>query len=148
MKVILNEELDNLGSIGSIVNVKNGYARNYLFPKKLAVLANEGNRKQFEHQKRLMELKRAKSLKEFQTLKGNLEKIVVEITKQVGEEGKIFGSVTSHEVSEFIDSKGFSVSKKKILFADEIKSTGEYFAEVKLHADVTAKVKVVVKAAS
>ena len=148
MKVILKENIDNLGSIGSVVNVKNGYARNYLFPQAKAVHLSERNQKQLEHQKRVLERLRQKKLEALRGVQGQLEKEVVQISKQVGEQDKIFGSVTTIEVADFLASKGLQVDRKTIKLPEEIKTTGTYTAEIKLDPEVIAKVSVSIIAAS
>jgi large subunit ribosomal protein L9 len=148
MKVILTKDVPSLGGIGDLVKVKDGYGRNYLIPQEMAVLANEANRKEFEHKKTMAAAKKEKVLKEYRTLAHKIEKVKVVITKQVGEEDRIFGSVTSAEIAEVLHKEGIDVSRKVITLSDDIKTVGSYVAEVKLHAEVIAKVKVKVEAAA
>ena len=112
MKVILREDLSNLGTAGTIVNVAAGYARNYLLPRNLAIPATGTNLKEFEHEKRLLDSKRAKRLKEAETLKAKLEKISCSIAKKVGENDKLFGSVTTQDIEKAFNSEGFVIDKK------------------------------------
>ena len=142
MKVILSQEVSNLGSIGDIVKVKDGYARNYLLPRGIATVANESNKKALDHHLRVLERKRAKVLSEAKTLANTIEKTSVTVTKQVGEDEKIFGTVTAAELEELLQAEGLKVSKKDITIVDEIKKVGVYQAQVKLHSDVVAKFKV------
>lgn len=141
MRLILKEDVPSLGTIGTIVSVKDGYARNYLLPRDLAVPANESNKKQLEHQKRVLAARREKVLAEVKGLATKIEKISVEVAKQVGEDERIFGSVTAAELAELIEGKGFKISKKDIKMPEEIKKVGVYTAEVRLHSEVTAKLK-------
>jgi large subunit ribosomal protein L9 len=142
MKVILNHDVDALGAIGEIVNVRDGYARNFLLPRGLAIVANEANAAQLEHQRRVLEKKRAKLLGEAKTLAVAIEKTSVTVAKQVGEDERIFGSVTTGELEDLLAQEGIKVSKKDITLTEEIKKVGVYAAAVKLHSEVTAKFKV------
>lgn len=142
MKVILTQEVSNLGSIGEIVNVRNGYARNFLLPRGLAAVANEANQAQLAHHKRVLEKRREKALAEAKSLAAKIEKVSVTVAKQVGEDEKIFGSVTTGELEELLKAEGVDVSKKEISLLDEVKKVGVYSAQVKLHKDVVAKFKV------
>ena len=148
MKVILSAEVSNLGSSGDIVTVKDGYARNFLLPRGMASLANESNKKALAHQLRILEKRRAKVLEEAKKLASSIEKTSVTVTKQVGEDEKIFGSVTTQELHDLLIAEGIEVDKKAIKLAEEIKKVGVYQAEVKLHAQVTAIFKVWVVAQS
>jgi len=147
MKVILKENIDNLGHIGDIVKVAPGYARNYLLPKGLAVEATEKNAKALEHVKRQLAYKKAKETESAKNLAGKLEAVVVELAHQVGAEGKLFGSVTNMEIAAFLKDKGFEIDRKKVALSEPIKTEGEFSVPVKLHPEVTATLKVVVKAA-
>lgn len=142
MKVILTQEVSNLGSIGEVVNVRNGYARNFLLPRGLAAVANEANQAQLAHHKRVLEKRREKALAEAKALAAKIEKISVTVAKQVGEDEKIFGSVTTGELEDLLKAEGVDVSKKEISLLDEVKKVGVYAAQVKLHKDVLAKFKV------
>jgi large subunit ribosomal protein L9 len=142
MKLILNQNVENLGRIGDIVKVKPGYARNYLVPRGLASVANESNQAALNHQLRLLEKKKAQLLSEAKKLAGTIEKISVTVTKQVGEDEKIFGSVTTAELEELLSQEGLEISRKDIKLTEDIKKVGVYAAEVKVHPEVTAKFKV------
>jgi len=142
MKVILTQEVSSLGTIGDIVNVRNGYARNFLLPRGLAAVANEANQAQLAHHKRVLEKRREKALAEAKSLAAKIEKISVTVAKQVGEDEKIFGSVTTGELEDLLKAEGVDVSKKEISLLEEVKKVGVYSAQVKLHKDVVAKFKV------
>lgn len=142
MKVILTHDVPNLGSIGDIVQVKDGFARNYLLPRSLAAVANEANKAQLAHQKRVLDNKREKALAAAKQLAHQIEKVSVTVVKQVGEDERIFGSVTTGELEELLKSEGIDVSKKEISLLEEVKKVGVYTAQVKLHKDIVAKFKV------
>ncbi len=142
MKVILNQEVENLGSIGDVVNVRNGYARNYLLPRSLASFASDANKKALEHQKAVLSRRREKVLGAAKELGSQIEKTSVTVTKQVGEDEKIFGTVTTGELEALLLAEGITVSKKDITLLEDIKKLGVYSAQVKLHAEVTPKFKV------
>ena len=141
MKLILTEDVRSLGTIGSQVNVKNGYARNFLIPRGLAVPANEGNKKQLEHQKKVLAAKKEKVLKEVKALASKIEKITIEVAKQAGEEDRIFGAVTANELVEKLHEQGLKVSKKDVKLPEEVKTLGSYTSEIRLHTEVTATLK-------
>ena len=147
MKLILSQNVENLGRIGDLVKVKNGYARNFLIPRGLGLVANEGNQSALNHQLRLLDKKKALILGEAKKAAANIEKISVTVTKQVGEDERIFGSVTTTELEELLAAEGVKVSKKDIKLSEEIKKVGVYSAEVKVHPEVTAKFKIWVVAA-
>ena len=147
MKLILSQNVDNLGRIGDLVRVKNGYARNFLIPRGLGQVANEGNQAALNHQLRLLDKKKAIILGEAKKAAANIEKISVTVTKQVGEDERIFGSVTTTELEELLAAEGVKISKKDIKLSEEIKKVGVYSAEVRVHPEVTAKFKIWVVAA-
>ena len=142
MKVILNHDVDSLGRVGDIVNVRNGYARNFLLPRGLCMQANEENQAALAHHKRILDKKRAAMLAEAKKAATSIEKTSVTVTKQVGEDEKIFGSVTTAELEQLLAAEGIKVSRKDITILDDIKKVGVYAAQVKLHSDVSAKFKV------
>lgn len=147
MKVILNENIETLGHIGDIVKVAPGYARNYLLPKKLAVLATEGNAKALEHTKRQMLYKKNKALESAKSLGAKLEALSIVLSHKAGEEGKLFGAVTNMDIAAFLKANGYDIDRKSIVLADAIKHTGEYAVALKIHPEVTATLKVTVAAA-
>lgn len=144
MKVILQENLENLGHIGDIVKVAPGYARNYLIPKGFAMLANEKNTKALEHAKRQLEYKKNKMLEQAKALVARIEAITLNLVHQAGEEGKLFGAVTNMELAEQLKAQGIEIDRKKIVLAEPIKQLGEYSVTVKVQPEVTATLKVIV----
>lgn len=147
MKVILNENIETLGHIGDVVKVAPGYARNYLLPKKLAILATEGNAKALEHTKRQMAYKKDKALETAKLLGVKLEALPIVLSHKAGEEGKLFGAVTNMDIAAFLKANGFDIDRKSIVLADAIKHTGEYTVALKIHPEVTATLKITVAAA-
>jgi len=142
VRLILNQDVPALGSIGDLVTVKGGFARNYLIPRGFAVVANERNKAELDHQIKILEKKRAEQLGEAKKLAAQIEKASVTVAKQVGEEEKIFGSVTTAELEELLAAEGIKVDRRNITVLEEVKKVGVYSAEVKLHAEVSAKFKV------
>jgi len=145
MKVILFENVDKLGHQGDLVNVKPGYARNYLIPQGLAKLATEKAMKLLEEHRKALKKKEIKARSEALLLAQELEKVSVTVLKKVGPEGKLYGSLTSADVAEKLQEKKFNIDRKHIEVEDHIKTVGEYTVEVKLFQDVCAKVKVSVQ---
>ncbi len=146
MEVILNESIESLGKAGDIVKVADGYARNYLIPKGLAMIANRKNVVQLEKQRAAILEKAAKIKQEFEALSEQLSKLDIEIPVKVGEEEKLYGSVTSMDIAKAIEEKGYTVDRKKIVLPEPIKALGEYEIPIKLSPDVTATVNVKVVA--
>lgn len=142
MKVILRQNIDKLGKIGQIVDVKDGYALNYLIPKGFAYVAVKGNVKALEEEKKIVEKRNQQELKAAETLASELEKISVTIPVQVGEEDKIFGSVTTQMIADALKEKGHDIDKRKIEMEEQIKTLGIYNVNIKLHPNVSAKIKV------
>ncbi|MBI5807157.1 MAG: 50S ribosomal protein L9 [Ignavibacteriales bacterium] len=141
MKVILRKNFDQLGKVGDVVNVKDGYARNYLIPRQIAYQATAGNIRALEEEKKQIQKREAKELEEAQKLAAELEKVSVTIPVKVGEEDKIFGTVTSQMIVDALKEKGFEIDKRKVEITEQIKSLGIYTVAVKLHSNVTASVK-------
>ena len=142
MRVILRQDYESLGKVGDVVEVKNGFARNFLIPRKIAYSALKGNIAALEEEKKNLAKKREQELKAAETLSVELEKVSVTIPVQVGEEDKIFGTVTSQMIADALKEKGFDIDKRRIEIAEAIKSLGIYEVTVKLHANVDAKIKV------
>jgi len=142
MEVILREHVDNLGRRGEIVKVADGYARNYLLPRKLALLATDGNKKQIEREKVKFEAKELEEKKVADAVADRLKNVEVEIARKVGETEALYGSVTSSDIAEVLAAKGFDFDRRKIALQEPIKKLGEYEIPVKLHREVTATVKV------
>jgi len=149
MQVILHDNVDNLGKVGDIVKVKPGYARNYLIPKGLAAEASSRNVSQLEHQKRAAEARRNKLKNEAEKLAKAIEAAKPVLARQVGEEDKLFGSVTTMDLEEALRAAGIAgVTKKQIHLPEPIKTLGLHEVPVKVHPEVTATLRVnVVKAA-
>ena len=146
VNIILQENVDGLGVIGDQVAVKPGYARNYLVPKGLAIIANERNVKELEHQKRQLARKLEKATKDAEAIKARIEKVTCEFTQRASEEGKLFGSVTSMDLEAKLQDASIEIDRKKIQLAEPIKTLGEHVVTVKLDAGVVAELKVVVNA--
>jgi large subunit ribosomal protein L9 len=144
MEVILREDIDRLGNRGQVVKVADGYARNFLLPKRLAVAATEANRKIVE-QERQAHLRREAKLKgEAEDLGKLLTGVSVTITQKAGENDQLFGSVTAKDVADALAAKNFTIDRRKVQLDEPIKQLGEYKVPVRLHKDVTAEVTVVV----
>ncbi|MBI4621115.1 MAG: 50S ribosomal protein L9 [Desulfobacterales bacterium] len=147
MKVILLEEMPSLGKAGDAIKVADGYGRNYLIPQKKAIEATSKNMKVWEHQKNLLKDKIGKVKKETEKLAEKIEGLSCTISKQTGEEDKLFGSVTSMDIEESLKEEGIEIDRKKILLDEPIKKLGVYTVPIKLHPEVIANLKVwVVKA--
>jgi len=146
MEIILREEVVNLGNIGDIVKVAPGYARNFLLPKGKAVLADKKNIKAFEHEQRIAEARAKKAREAAMSAAEKLNSTTVEFKAKVGEEDKLFGSITSKDIAAALKEKGLEVDRRKIVIAEPIKKLGEHTVEVKLGLEVAASVKVVVEA--
>jgi len=145
MKIILRQNYSTLGQIGDVVEVKDGYALNYLIPRKIAFTALAGNLSALNEEKKSYDKKIKKEISDAELLAADLEKLTIEIPVKVGEEGKLYGSVTTQMVADALTEKGFNLDKRKIEIAEQIKAVGLYSVEVKLYATVAAKVKVLVK---
>lgn len=143
MKVILNEDIKGTGKKGDIINASDGYARNYLFPKGLAVEATEGNVSSIKAKKDSLKFKKDQEIKDAKELAKKLSGITVNFKVKAGENGKLFGSITSKDIAEEIKKQfNIDVDKKKIILEDSIKLSGVYSIEIKVYTDVSAKVKV------
>src|SRR5262245_61597427 len=142
IQVILTEDVPQLGNAGDVVNVKPGYARNYLMPQGKAMLATEGRVREIQHQRRVVEEKVKKEMKSFEAVAKRLADQSLEFKVQAGEEGKLFGSVTNADIAEQLTARGFEIDRRKIELSEPIKLLGEYEVEVKLHRAVKGKVKV------
>jgi len=141
MKVILRRNFDQLGKVGDVVAVKDGYARNYLIPRQIAYQATKGNILALEEEKKQILKKEAKELELAQKLANDIEKVSITIPVKVGEEDKIFGTVTSQMIADSMKEKGYDVDKRKIEITEPIKSLGIYSVTIKLHPSVSAVVK-------
>ena len=146
VQIILNEDVPNLGRTGDVVKVRPGFARNYLFPRKLAVEANQKSLRAFEHNKRIALGKREAQKTEASDLKLKLEALSISIGAHAGEEGKLFGSVTNIDIERALRERGFNIERRKIHLAEPIKQLGEFTVPVRLQPEVEASLKVAVKA--
>jgi large subunit ribosomal protein L9 len=142
MEVILKEHVDNLGRRGDVVKVAAGYARNYLLPRKLALLVNDNNKRQIERERKLAEARDMEEKGAAEAVAARLSQLEVEIRRRVGENDTLYGSVTSQDVAQALKDKGFDIDRRKIALPDPIKALGETTVPVKIHRDVTAQVKV------
>lgn len=144
MKVILRQNIDSLGQVGDTIEVNEGYALNYLIPKKYAYAALKGNLKAIEDEKKLIVKRREKEVAAANQLATAIENVKIELIVQAGEEDKLFGSVTSQMIADGLKEKGFDLDKRSIELHEPIKALGIYDVPVKLHSSVTAKIKVFV----
>src|SRR5574341_198279 len=144
MKVILQENVEGVGHLGDVLDVSDGYARNYLLPRRKALQASPRNVKAFEHAKRVMGERAKKETLEIEGLAKKLSAVSVTITAQVGKDDKLFGSVTVKDIAEGLAAQGFEVDRRKIQLAQPIKELGTFTVPVKLHRDVSVSVSVVV----
>ncbi|HTA20672.1 MAG TPA: 50S ribosomal protein L9 [Polyangia bacterium] len=142
MQVILRDDMDNLGKSGEVVNVKPGYARNYLLPRGHAIKATESDVKRVEHEKRVIAARTAKLAKEAQAEADKLSQVSVSIARAVGEEDKLYGSVTTRDIAEALAGKGVKVDSKKIHLDEPLKALGMTEVQVKLGRGVNATIKV------
>ena len=140
MQVILLDYVPKLGNTGDLVNVKPGYARNYLLPKQKATLASERNKRELEHQQREAGKKREKMKAGAVELGGKVDGAIVTIARKVGEQDKLFGSVTTQDIERGLEGLGFEIDRRRILLDQPIKALGIYKLGVKLHADVTSTI--------
>ncbi len=146
MKIILKQDFEKLGNAGDIKEVKNGYARNFLIPRGIAIAATPANIKSFKEIQRQQERKRNREIEAAKKTSLEIERDVLEIYAKAGEENKLFGSVTSQMIYDKLLEKGYkNIDKKKILLHEHIKTLGEHIVDIKLHTNIIAKLKVLVK---
>jgi large subunit ribosomal protein L9 len=141
MEVILKEDITNLGKIGEVVRVRDGYARNYLLPRGLVLVANKKNIKTFEHQKKLVADQKQKVMRQAQAVGDELAGVSLIISMRTGEEGKLFGSVTNIQIEKALKAKGLDVDRRKIHLDEPIKILGEYEIPIRLSAELTVPLK-------
>ena len=144
MEVILREHVEHLGRRGDVVKVADGYARNYLLPRKLALTLTEGNRKQIERERQFAEKREADERVAAEAMAARLAGLEIAIARRVGETEALYGSVTSADIAEALAAKGFEVDRRRVQLAEPIKQLGQFDVPVRLHREVTATVKVVV----
>ena len=142
MEVILRQAIENLGGPGQVVTVSNGYARNYLLPRGIAYLATEGNKKRIAQEKARLEAAEGQRRDAAQDLAKKLEEVSITFAARVGEEGKLFGSVTAGDIADQLAAQGFEIEKRQIDLHEPIKALGVYRVPVRLHADVKPEIKV------
>ena len=142
MKVILRQDVRNLGKIGEVVSVKNGYARNYLIPRDFAFVATDGAVKAIEVEKKQYEKRQAKEKAHAEIMSTQLSELQVSIAMKVGEEGRLYGSVTTQMISDELNLRGFEVDKRHIVIEEQIKNLGVFDVKVKLHPEVVTTIKV------
>lgn len=142
MKLILREDVYNLGKSGELVTVKDGYARNYLLPRNLAMLANDANVRQLEHEKAVIELRQQKMKGGAVEQAKKLEAVQVKIARKVGDQDKLFGSVTALDIAEALSAAGHKIDRRHIHMPEPIRAVGSYEVELRLHREVAAKIKV------
>ena len=141
MEVILREHVDNLGHRGEIVKVADGYARNYLLPRKLALLATEGNKKQIERERVKFDAREAEDQKVAQAMAERMATVEVVIARKVGETDVLYGSVTSADIASALAEQGFDIDRRKLQLHEPFKKLGQFDVPVKLHRDVLAHIK-------
>jgi large subunit ribosomal protein L9 len=147
VKVVLTSEVKGTGKKGEVINVSEGYARNFLLPKGYAVEATDKNLKELERQKAVLEKKKAEELKKAQNLKKQLDAIVIEVSVKAGEGGRLFGAITAKDIGETIEKKhGLDIDKRKIELKSPIKTLGDHQVTIKLHPEVSAVLKVSITA--
>ena len=145
MKVILMEDIKPLGSEGDLVTVKDGYARNYLVPRKMAIEANKANMNIYKARKKAKESKTEREKENAEKLKEKLEGVKVVLKAKAGENEKLFGAVTNGDIAGYLKEKGFDIDKKKIELEDTIKSLGTYQAVVRLYPNISTALEVIVE---
>jgi large subunit ribosomal protein L9 len=142
MEVILKEDVANVGKIGEVVRVRDGYARNYLLPRGLVLLANKKNLKTFEHHKKVVADQKQKITREAQSVGESIGAVSLTIRMRVGEEGKLFGSVTNIQIEKALKAQGLIVDRRKIQLEEPIKVAGDYEVPIRMTADLTVPLKV------
>ena len=142
MEVILRQHVDNLGNRGDIVKVADGYARNFLLPRKLALPATDGNRKHVERERKIMEAREAEEKGQAEAIASRLSAVDIAIARRVGETEQLYGSVTASDIAEYLKGKGFEIDRRKLILPEPIKTLGEHNVPLKLHRDVTLPLKV------
>ena len=142
MEVILREHVDNLGKRGEIVKVADGYARNYLLPRKLALPATDGNRKHVERERKIVETRESRRRGRPKAIAARLAAIEIAIARRVGDTEQLYGSVTSADIADFLKAKGFEIDRRKLILPEPIKAIGDHNVPLKLHREVTVPLKV------
>ena len=142
MEVILREHVDNLGRRGEVVKVADGYARNYLLPRKLALAATAGNKQHVERERKILEVREAEDKAQAEAMAARLAAVPIAITRRVGDTDQLYGSVTSGDIADLLKTKGFEIDRRKLILPEPIKAIGEHEVPLKLHREVTVTLKV------
>ena len=142
MEVILREHVEHLGRRGDVVKVAEGYARNYLLPRKLALAVTDNNKRQIDREKKVADVREMEEKSAAESVAARVGQLEIEIARRVGDHDTLYGSVTSADIAQALKDKGFEIDKKKISLADPLKALGETTVPVKIHRDVTAQVRV------
>ena len=142
MEVILRQHVDNLGRRGEIVKVADGYARNFLLPRKLALPATEGNKRHVERERKIMEAHEAEEKGQAAAIATRLSSVDITIARRVGETEALYGSVTAADIAEYLKAKGFDIDRRKLILPEAIKTLGDHEVPLKLHREVTVPLKV------
>lgn len=142
MKLVLRQDIDKLGKRGEVVKVSDGYGRNFLLPKQLALPATPGNLKRVELERRGVEVKHVRERQEAEDLARRLAAVSCTVARKVGENDALYGSVTNADIAAFLEKEGFGLDKRKIVLEEPIKALGIYAVPVRLHPEVTAEIKV------
>jgi large subunit ribosomal protein L9 len=137
MEVILRQHVDNLGERGQIVKVADGFARNYLLPRKLALPATEGNKRHVERERKIMETREAEEKGQAEAVASRLASVDISIARRVGETDQLYGSVTASDIADYLKAKGFEIDRRRLVLPDPIKTIGEHKVPLKLHRNVT-----------
>lgn len=137
MEVILRQTVENLGRRGEVVKVADGYARNYLLPRKLALPATDGNKRHVERERRIVEAREAEEKSQAESIGARLAAVEIAIARRVGETDALYGSVTGADIAEFLRGKGFEIDRRKLILPEPIKTIGEHGVPLKLHREVT-----------
>ena len=148
VKVILREAVQGLGEAGVVVGVKVGYARNYLLPQGKALLATESKVRELEHHKRVVSEKAARDLTDLKALRDRLESVALEVTAHVGEEGKLFGSITTAHIAALLAKKGYTIDRRKIHLSEPLREIGDHVVPIRLKHDLIAEVALKISAES
>jgi large subunit ribosomal protein L9 len=146
MEVILREHVDNLGRRGDVVKVAEGYARNYLLPRKLALAVTDNNKRQIDRERKIADAREAEERSQAEAIAQRMAQLEIEIARRVGEHETLYGSVTSADIAHALEAKGFEVDKRKIQLPEPLKALGETTVPIKIHRDVTAQLRVKVVA--
>ena len=144
MEVILRDHVDNLGKRGEVVKVAAGYARNFLLPRKLALPATEANKERIARERKIVEAREGEERGAAEAIADRLAALDLQISRKVGDNDTMFGSVTSGDIADLLKEKGFDIDRRKILLPDAIRTIGESHVPVKLHRDVTAQLKLTI----